>query len=112
MKEKERRERFDSLFELGCAICGRPPQIHHLIGLKYRGMGQKADDAHTIPLCMDHHTGGQGIHTMGKRAWEDAFGTQDELLEVTELKLEMLRQIQLNGYVDVESFDENNEQNQ
>ena len=83
-------KRFDLLSQLGCCICGRPPQIHHLTGIKYKGMGQKADDKYTIPLCMDHHTGAEGIHTLGKRPWEAKYGTQEELLEQTEQRLERL----------------------
>jgi hypothetical protein len=109
MTPKERKDRFDALSELGCAVCGQPPQIHHLTGLKYRGMGQKAGDECTIPLCMNHHTGQQGIHSIGKRQWEADYGTQEELLEITNVKIEMLRQIQQHGYFDVESFDKNNQ---
>jgi hypothetical protein len=109
MDEKSRQKRFDALSEVGCAICGRPPQIHHLIGIAHRGMGQKAGDEYTIPLCMDHHTGPEGIHTLGKRAWESKYGDQEYLLDVTNLKIEMLLQIQKHGYVDVESFEQNNE---
>ena len=87
LSEKERRERFDALSELGCAICGMPPQIHHLIGTKWRGMGQKSDDRNTIPLCLHHHTGAEGVHTIGKKTWEAKYGTQEELLEQTEAKL-------------------------
>lgn len=104
LSEKERRARFDALSELGCAICGMPPQIHHLIGTKWRGMGQKASDRHTIPLCMNHHTGAEGIHTLGMRAWEEKFEDQEHLLEVTDLKIEMLKQIQSVGYVDYEQY--------
>ena len=83
----KRNERFAKLGEMGCIICGQPPQIHHLIGVKYRGMGQKADDQYTIPLCLDHHTGAEGIHTLGKRPWEAKYGTQEELLNATNEKL-------------------------
>jgi len=84
------KERFDLLSQLGCCICGQPPQIHHLTGIKYRGMGQKADDVYTIPLCMNHHTGAEGIHQIGKKTWEAKYGYQDDLLEQTNQKLETL----------------------
>jgi len=112
LSEKERRERFEALSELGCAICGQPPQIHHLIGTKWRGMGQKADDRHTIPLCMKHHTGSHGIHHMGMRKWEYRFGTQEELLLETDYKIEMLKQIHKNGYVDPTVLEQEFEQKQ
>ena len=108
LSKEERRSRFDALSELGCAICGQPPQIHHLIGTKWRGMGQKADDRFTIPLCMNHHTGQQGIHKIGMRQWEHNYGTQEYLLEVTNYKIEMLEHIKKHGYVDqnLYNFDE------
>jgi hypothetical protein len=88
----EIKERFDILSQLGCCICRQPPQIHHLIGIKYRGMGQKADDVFTIPLCLYHHTGPEGIHTLGKRAWEAKYGFQDDWLEETERRIECHKQ--------------------
>jgi hypothetical protein len=108
LSKEERRSRFDALSELGCAICGQPPQIHHLIGTKWRGIGQKADDRFTIPLCMNHHTGQQGIHKIGMRQWEHNYGTQEYLLEVTNYKIEMLEHIKKHGYVDqnLYNFDE------
>lgn len=43
----------------GCAVCGRRPiQVHHLLhfaGGTRRGMGKKAGDQFTVPLCPDHH---------------------------------------------------------
>lgn len=75
-----KKERFNFLSEYGCIICKMPTQIHHLIGLKYRGIAQKADDKYTIPLCQKHHIGEFGIHTLGIKTWEKRFGTQEELL--------------------------------
>jgi hypothetical protein len=77
----EKKERFNRLSEMGCCICGRPPQIHHLIGSQHRGMGQKAPDEKTIPLCQPHHTGQEGIHKMGMHPWEEMFGAQVVMLD-------------------------------
>ena len=112
MSKQERTDRFRLLSEMGCCICGQPPQIHHLIGTKWRGMGQKADDRHTIPLCMKHHTGEEGIHRMGMRKWESYFGSQESFLEIVSIKIEMLKQIHKNGYVDPTVFEQDFEQNQ
>ena len=83
MTKKERKIRFETLAEYGCIICMRPAEIHHLIGYKYSSLSKKADDINTIPLCVDHHRGGQGIHHMGMRAWEEVYGTQEYLLNKT-----------------------------
>jgi hypothetical protein len=46
------------------------------------------------------------------RQWEFQYGTQEELLEITNLKLQMLKDIHKNGYVDVNDFMDNVEENQ
>lgn len=64
----------DKLAELGCAICGRPAEAHHLIG--HRAHGRK--DRRMAALCPDHHrNGGHGvaIHA-GVQTWEALFGSQ------------------------------------
>jgi len=76
LTKKERQIRFEALAEYGCVICMRPAEIHHLIGHPYSSMGKKANDINTIPLCVDHHRGSQGIHHIGMRVWEDTYGTQ------------------------------------
>jgi hypothetical protein len=45
-------------------------------------MAQKAQDEITIPLCVEHHRGSQGIHQIGQRTWESAYGEQDYHLEI------------------------------
>lgn len=73
---------------LGCMICrllgydDTPAMVHHCrTGV---GMGRKASDTETIPLCYHHHQGAEGLHTLGRRAWERLFGvTELELLEKT-----------------------------
>ena len=89
MTPTERAARFDKLSRMGCVVCRivhhvyTPAMIHHLTGLKYRSTGKKAKDEHTIPLCDNHHQGHQGVHKMGMRPWEAAFGTQEYLLDYT-----------------------------
>lgn len=74
--------------DLGCCICRRfgygktPAHVHHIrTGI---GMGRRASDFETIPLCLEHHQGNEGIHGMGRKAWERHFGvTELELLVET-----------------------------
>ena len=71
---KAEREHYAKLVLLGCVICQRDPEIHHLLAGK--GMGQKSKSA--IPLCHVHHrTGGPGvaIHA-GVKTWEAKYGTE------------------------------------
>ena len=72
--------------ELGCLICGAPASIHHI---NCHGMGMKASDFETIPLCPYHHQDGpfgEAIHN-GKRTWEARYGTERHLLTLVQAKL-------------------------
>ena len=63
---------------LPCCVCGaRPVEVHHIrTGC---GMGQRAGDDQTIPLCPWHHrTGPDAFHKLGKRPWEALYGPQRE----------------------------------
>lgn len=67
---------------LGCIVCGNAAIAHHIRTGPSSGMGKKASDLETIPLCNKHHTtGGYGvaIHA-GQEQWEENFGTELELL--------------------------------
>ncbi len=59
---------------LGCCICQGPAQVHHI--RDQTGMGMHSGHLETIPLCHYHHEGEQGIHHMGKNAWERVYGAQ------------------------------------
>lgn len=50
--------------DLGCVVCQQPAQVHHLTGA---GMGLRAAHSEVIGLCAHHHTGDEGIHTIGVR---------------------------------------------
>jgi hypothetical protein len=61
--------------EMSCSLAGRcecegPVEIHHLlkVWIGVRGMGRKADDRNTLPLCSGHH---RELH--GKYGDEDKF---------------------------------------
>lgn len=71
--------------ELGCCLCrrygwhGTPAEVHHV--RTGTGAGRRASHFDVIPLCPSHHRqGADGLHVMGRKAWERAHG-------VTELEL-------------------------
>lgn len=69
--------------EMPCAVCGaHGVHVHHIrTGI---GMGRRASDLDTIPLCPEHHQGNTGIHGMGRKAWERHIGkTELQLLKET-----------------------------
>lgn len=81
--------------QLRCAVasgwgheCSGLITCHHPIGVERRCMGQKAKDEEVIPLCSNHHQHSRNaIHLMGKKAWEQKYGSQRELLEATLVQL-------------------------
>ena len=60
-----------------CQCCGQPADdAHHLIGWGQGGIGTKAHDILTIPLCRKHH---DELHR-DPRAFEQEHGTQPEMI--------------------------------
>ena len=52
---KEESDYMDFVRAMGCIVCGKPCEIHHMRGLTTLGMGQRAGSYLTIPLCREHH---------------------------------------------------------
>lgn len=87
-RAKELKAYMDRVFNLGCAICrllhlgNTPPQLHH--PRTGTGAGRRASDWLCIPLCPEHHVGNSGLHGLGRKAFERAYGvTELELVEQT-----------------------------
>lgn len=60
-----------------CLCCGQPADdAHHLIGWGQGGVGTKAHDIFTIPLCRKHH---RQLHE-NPQAFEHEYGTQPVLI--------------------------------
>ena len=87
---KAEREHLSRVASLGCLICQRPANVHHIrpIGL---GMGKRSSHYQTIPLCRDHHQGEFSIHNC-KKAFEERYGTEEMLLKETQLLLKTLEE--------------------
>ena len=83
--KKADKLKMQKMVEFGCVVCrwyegveDLPPcNIHHI--RDKTGLGMK--DEEMIPLCHYHHQGRMGIHTIGKKIWEERYGTQRELHE-------------------------------
>lgn len=67
---------------MGCIICGAAAVAHHIKSGTSSGMGMKASDFETIPLCPPHHTdGGYGVaYHAGPKEWQRIHGDERELL--------------------------------
>lgn len=91
--KKADRIYLNNIVEMGCIVCrnmgygASPAEAHHLrSGV---GTGQRSDHKRAIALCPLHHrNGGYGIaFHAGKKAWEEKYGTEEELLEQTHNEL-------------------------
>ena len=78
---KAEREHMSKVASLGCLVCQRPANVHHIrpIGL---GIGNRSSHYETIPLCYDHHQGQFSIHN-SKQEFEAMYGTEKQLLQKT-----------------------------
>lgn len=86
---KADRDRLDQLFEIGCIVCRKngngwvAPEIHHLKGHPWSGMGKRASHQHTIPLCPAHHRYGGGNEVgyhQSPAEFQERYGSQADLL--------------------------------
>lgn len=92
MSTAAEKRHMSAVASLGCIVCRRlgysdtPACVHHIrTGV---GMGKRASNLDTLPLCHHHHQGAEGIHGMGRKAWERHFGfTEVELLEQTKAEV-------------------------
>jgi hypothetical protein len=87
---KAEKAHIDAVVRSGCIICREflgvysPATAHHTG--TYMGGGR--DHMKVLGLCYQHHQGGPpgvAIHK-GKARWEEAFGTEEELLAITALQ--------------------------
>ena len=59
-----------------CRVCG---STYGLVAHHYdnRGMGYR-DHSRLVSLCYTHHTGAEGVHTLGKQTFNRMFGSPFE----------------------------------
>lgn len=85
----EQKRRHDAIRELGCVICGRPGNIHHI--REDLGMGQAVDHDRIICLDYDHHqseeAGAISIHGT-PMLFQETYGTESELEQKTIQRLD------------------------
>jgi hypothetical protein len=81
MATKNEKNYMARVARLGCILCstvlgyeGSPAEIHHI-----RRAGVRATSP-IIPLCPEHHRGNNGIHGMGRKAFERKWQTTEEAL--------------------------------
>jgi|TARA_R110000782_G_scaffold4024_1_gene14256 hypothetical protein len=77
---KKEKEHMSRVAELGCFVCERPANLHH-IRPPGTGIGRRTSHFEVIPLCHDHHQGNFSIH-LSKKAFEEKFGKETEILKI------------------------------
>ena len=92
---KADREHINSVIRMGCIVCRNQLfdvfdvqcEAHHIGN---GAMGKKSDNKSVIGLCYLHHRGGGhgvAVHS-GRKSFEAAHGTEQELLAQTLMELE------------------------
>jgi len=89
---KKEKDHMDKVQQLGCIVCAKlgfsdvPAEIHHT-------KGKTVKDAHlyVLPLCPSHHRFGGHKEPISrhpyKKRFEDAYGTEAELLKSVKFSL-------------------------
>lgn len=54
-----------------CVVCNKTPVESAHCGM--HGLGTKADDIRTLPICTEHHRGPKGLDTLGPQRFEDLY---------------------------------------
>lgn len=81
----EGKRHMSKVAKLPCVVCGDTTiEVHHATG---GGMGMKSSAFDTFSLCVDHHRGQNGIHTIGKKVWEDRYRPQADHVRETLIKI-------------------------
>lgn len=80
------RKRLAEIRKLPCVVCGRSPvdAAHSNQSSHGKGMGLKACDAKTIPLCRNHHVEYDQFQKMNRSQSVEWFA---KMLEKTELMM-------------------------
>ena len=93
----EERKWMIQVADYGCVACEqdgliRPAEIHHIRSLKTgSGIGLRPSHFNILPLCSVHHrTGKISVH-LGKKAFEQKYGTEEQLKKKLRERLEEWR---------------------
>ena len=62
-KTTEEARHVEHVASLGCLICGKPAEVHHVMHAP--GKSKRRDHRFIAPLCPDHHRGNDGVHGLG-----------------------------------------------
>ena len=92
----EEKKYISQVADYGCVACHQdglnvPAEIHHI--RKHTGIGLRPSHFNILPLCASHHrTGKISVH-LGKKAFEEKYGTEEQLEKKLRERLEEWRTI-------------------
>lgn len=80
IKSRHAKKHMARVAELPCVVCGvTGVQVHHIRSADFCGLGLRASDWFTFPLCHIHHA---ELHA-DKRHWEMVYGNQADHVDAT-----------------------------
>ena len=86
----------EAVSNYGCIACHQdglnvPAEIHHI--RKHTGMGLRPSHFDILPLCASHHrTGKISVH-LGKKAFIEKYGTEQQLQKLVRERIEKWNEI-------------------
>ena len=78
MMKKAEKEHLRRVAEMGCYVCSRPAEIHHI--RHQTGLAMRSSHYDTIPLCPDHHRLSKISVHLGKKEFVKRYGTEQQIL--------------------------------
>lgn len=80
-KTAEEAEHLGRVASMGCLVCQRPAQVHHVVSDGYQRLTR--DHRRAVALCAEHHTDGpNAVHRIGHRAFNELYNL--DLLEIAD----------------------------
>ena len=78
LMKKAEKEHLRRVAEMGCYVCSRPAEIHHI--RHQTGLAMRSSHYETIPLCPEHHRFGKVSVHLNKKEFVKRYGTEQQIL--------------------------------
>ena len=95
VKTKAEKERLKTIAEMPCYACFQDgfetqSEVHHI--RKHTGLSIRPEHKFTIPLCSKHHRFGKVSVHLGKKAFVERYGTEQEILKKVNREIERCKE--------------------
>ena len=95
VKTKAEKERLQTIAEMPCYACFQDgvemqSEVHHI--RKHTGLSIRPEHKFTIPLCAKHHRFGKVSVHLGKKAFVERYGTEQEILKKVNREIERCKE--------------------